>query len=51
MKKSRMLPILLAAVLSALWFGLRSRPKLRKHVSPIALILVSAVFGILLYRL
>ena len=44
-------PLILAAVLSALWFGLRSRPKLRKHVSPIALILVSAVFGILLYRL
>ena len=42
-------PPVLAAVLAALWFGLRTKPKLKKYVSPIRLIIVSAVFGILIY--
>ena len=42
-------PLVLAAVLSAAWFGLRARPKIRKHVSPIGLILVSAVLGVVIY--
>ena len=39
----------LAVALAAAWFGLRSRPKLKKRVSPIGLILVSAVLGIAIY--
>ena len=42
-------PPVLAAVLSAAWFGLRAKPEIRKHVSPIRLILVSAVLGIVIY--
>ena len=44
-------PFILAAVLSVIWFGLRARPKLRKLISPISLILLSAVFGVLIYGL
>jgi len=40
-------PLILAAVLSAAWFGVRG--KLKKRFSPISLILVSAVLGIALY--
>ncbi len=42
-------PAVLAAVLSALWFGLRAKPAWRKHVSPIRLILVSAVLGVVIH--
>ena len=42
-------PLILAAVLAAGWFGLRARPKLKKHISPIGLILVSAVLGVAIY--
>ena len=44
-------PLILAVVLSAAWFGLRSRPKLKKYISPIRLILLSAAFGIIIYSL
>ena len=44
-------PFALAVVLSVIWFGLRTRPKLRKIISPIRLILISAVFGIVIYSL
>ncbi len=44
-------PLILAVVLSAAWFGLRARPELKKYISPIRLILVSAVFGIVIYSL
>ena len=44
-------PAVLAVVLSAIWFGLRAKPKIKKYVSPIALILVSAVCGIVIYSL
>ena len=40
-------PLILAAVLAALWFGLRAKTK--KKLSPIALIAVSAVCGVLIY--
>ena len=40
-------PLILAAVLAALWFGLKAKTK--KKLSPIALIAVSAVSGILIY--
>ena len=42
-------PLILAAVLALLWFGLRARMK--KKFSPIALIAVSAVSGILIYSI
>ena len=42
-------PLILAAVLAAAWFGIRSKPKLRKYASPVALILVSAVLGVVAY--
>ena len=42
-------PLILAFVLTACWFGLRAKPKLKKHVSPIGLILVSAILGIAVY--
>ena len=42
-------PFILAVVLAAIWFGLRAKPKIRKHLSPITLIILSAVFGIAIY--
>ena len=44
-------PFILAIVLSAVWFGFRARPKFRKYISPISLILISAVFGVVIYGL
>ena len=44
-------PLVLAAVLAAVWFGLRTRPKLKKHISPISLILLSALCGIAIYSI
>ena len=44
-------PLILAVLLSAVWFGTRSRPKLKKRMTPITLILVSAVFGIAVYSI
>lgn len=44
-------PLILAVLLSALWFGLRAKPGLRKHISPVSLILVSAVFGVAVYSI
>ncbi len=42
-------PLILAVVLSAAWFGLRTKPKMKKHITPISLILVSAVLGAVIY--
>ena len=42
-------PLILAVVLSVPWFVLREKPKWKKHFTPIRLILVSAVCGILIY--
>ena len=44
-------PLILAAVLAAAWFGLRALPKLKKHISPIGLILASAVLGVVVYSI
>ena len=44
-------PLILAAALSAIWFGFRAKSNLRKYLSPIRLILVSAVLGIVVYGL
>ena len=44
-------PLILAVILSALWFGHRAKPELRKYVSPISLILVSAVLGVVIYSI
>jgi chromate transporter len=44
-------PFILAVVLAAAWFGLRTVPKVKKHISPIGLILVSAVSGIVIYSI
>lgn len=50
-QKSDIRALILTGVLSALWFGLRAKPRLGKHISPISLILVSAVSGIVIYSL
>ena len=42
-------PLILAAVLAAVWFGCRAKPALKKRLSPIGLILISAVSGIVIY--
>lgn len=42
-------PIILAAVLSGAWFGFRAKPKLKRYATPITLILVSAVLGVVVY--
>ena len=44
-------PLILAVLLSAVWFGTRSKPKLKKHITPITLILISAVSGIVIYSI
>ena len=48
-KDSDFRPFILAVVLSGIWFGLRGKPKLKKYISPITLILISAVSGIVLF--
>ena len=42
-------PLILAIVLSAGWFGLRRKPGIKKYITPISLILVSAVLGAVIY--
>ena len=44
-------PLILAVLLSAVWFGSRAKPQLKKHITPITLILISAVFGIVVYSI
>ena len=44
-------PLILAVLLSAVWFGSRANPQLKKHITPITLILISAVFGIVVYSI
>ena len=44
-------PPILAVLLSAVWFGSRAKPQLKKHITPITLILISAVFGIVVYSI
>lgn len=42
-------PLILAVILSSVWFLIR--PRLKRKLSPIGLILLSAVFGVLMYTL
>ena len=44
-------PFILAIVLSAIWFGLRIKPKMKKYITPIGLILLSAALGVAVYSL
>lgn len=44
-------PLILALLLSSLWFSLRAKPEIRKYISPVSLIFVSAVFGVVVYSI